>query len=96
MEFPNGLIVKRNENAPDYILCKLSVKKSEFIEWLNSRNGEWENLEICVSKGGKPYAKVDDWKPDQNKNQYNQDVPDSRNGHSGYEDIPPSDEDLPF
>ena len=28
--FADGLIVKRNDNAPDFVICNLSVKVDEF------------------------------------------------------------------
>ncbi len=64
VKFCDGLIVKRNENAPDWALCKLSIKKDEFIQFLNDQDGDWVNVECCVGKSGKPYAKLDDWKPE--------------------------------
>lgn len=64
VKFCDGLIVKRNENAPDWALCKLSIKKDEFIQFLNEQDGDWVNVECCVGKSGKPYAKLDDWKPE--------------------------------
>ena len=64
--FADGLIVKRNEKAPDYVLCNLSVKVSEFIEFLNAHQSEgWVNVECKVSKNGKPYAALDTWRPTQ-------------------------------
>lgn len=32
--FADGLIVKRNENAPDFVTCNLSVKVGEFTAFL--------------------------------------------------------------
>lgn len=63
--FVNGLIPKRNDNAPDYAICKLSVKKSEFIPFLNSLDGDWANMEVMRSKAGNLYAKMDTFEPDQ-------------------------------
>ena len=39
--FADGLIVKKNENAPDFVLCNLSVKVEEFEKFMkaNSKNG---------------------------------------------------------
>jgi hypothetical protein len=63
--FVNGLIPKRNDNAPDYAICKVSVKKSEFIPFLNTLEGDWANMEIMRSKAGKLYVKMDTFEPDQ-------------------------------
>lgn len=65
-KFINGLIVKTpNENAPEYVKAKLSIKREELIAWLQSESGEWINADIKVSQAGKWYAAVDDWKPNQ-------------------------------
>lgn len=65
-KFINGLIVKApHDRAPEYVKAKLSIKREELIEWLRSEQGEWINADIKVSTGGKWYAAVDDWKPNQ-------------------------------
>jgi hypothetical protein len=64
-KFIKGLIVKKpHENAPDFVIAKLSIKKVELIEWLGQQEGEWINADIKNSKEGKYYAQIDDWKPD--------------------------------
>ena len=64
--FAEGLIVKRNEEAPDFVICNLSVKVGEFTAFLleHQSNG-WANLQVKKSKGGKYYAELDTWKPTQ-------------------------------
>lgn len=65
-KFINGLIVKApNENAPEYVKAKLSIKREELIAWLQSESGDWINADIKVSQGGKWYAAVDTWKPNE-------------------------------
>ena len=67
-QFINGLIVKApNDNAPEYVKAKLSIKREELIGWLQSERGEWINADIKVSQGGKWYAAVDTWKPNAQK-----------------------------
>jgi len=65
--FANGLIFKKPDNAPDFVIGNLSVKKSEFIPFLDSQDGDWVNLQIKLSKGGKYYVEVNNWKPDKDK-----------------------------
>jgi hypothetical protein len=66
VEFVNGLIAKApHERAPEYVKAKLSIKREELIEWLESREGEWINADVKVSQGGKWYVAVDTWKPEQ-------------------------------
>lgn len=66
IEFPKGLMVKaKHENAPEYVICKLSIRREELIEWLQGKDGDWINLDVKESKVGKLYAAVDTWKPEQ-------------------------------
>lgn len=63
-EFLNGLIVKGpNENAPEYVKAKISIKREELIATLQAKSGEWINLDVKVAQSGKWYAAVDNWKP---------------------------------
>ena len=63
--FPDGFIAKRpHTNAPHFVKAKISIKKDEFLKWLQSEDGEWVNLEIKESKNSKYYAVVNDWKPE--------------------------------
>lgn len=63
-EFVNGLIFKApNENAPEYVKAKLSIKREELIAWLSQRDGEWVNADVKVSQNGKWYCALDNWKP---------------------------------
>ena len=65
-KFINGLMFKAlNENAPEYVKAKGSIKREELIAWLQSETGEWINFDVKVSQGGKWYAAVDTWKPNQ-------------------------------
>ena len=64
VKFINGLIVKApNDNAPEYVICKLSIKRQELIAWLQQQDGEWINADVKESQGGKFYAAVDNWRP---------------------------------
>lgn len=64
--FTDGMIVKRSDKAPEYVLCNLSVKVDEFTAWLaqNQSNG-WVNIQCKVAKTGKMYAELDTWRPTQ-------------------------------
>lgn len=62
--FVDGMIVKRNENAPDFVTCNLSIKCAELVTFLreNHKDG-WVNIQVKRSKGGKYYAELDTWEP---------------------------------
>lgn len=57
--FVNGLIIKRNEKAPDYVICGLSFKVEEFIKYINenAKNG-WMNVDVKLSQAKKYYAEL--------------------------------------
>jgi len=62
--FVGGLLAKQpDEKAPDWVKCKLSVKREELIAWLTNQEGEWLNLQVSEGRSGKWYAEVDTWKP---------------------------------
>lgn len=61
--FVPGVIVKRGDNAPDFILANVSVKKRELIEWLENTPGDWVNWVLKRGRSGKCYAEVDTWQP---------------------------------
>lgn len=66
VKFVQGLSFKaKHANAPDYVICKGSIRKDDLIAWLQTELGEWINFDVKESKGGKYYASVDDWKPNQ-------------------------------
>jgi len=63
-QFIDGLIVKApHEKAPDFVKAKLSINREQMIKWLQMQNGDWINADVKVSRNGKWYAAVDDWKP---------------------------------
>ena len=66
--FAKGIIYKApRPTAPDFVKGSLSFKVEEAIEFLkeNAENG-WCNVNLLVSKAGKPYAALDTWKPNNN------------------------------
>jgi hypothetical protein len=63
-QFIPGLIVKApHERAPEYVKAKLSIKREELIAWLQQQGGEWINADVKVSRNGKWYCAVNEWKP---------------------------------
>ena len=64
--FVDGLIIKdKHQNQPDFVKCKMTIKREELIAWLENEPGDWVNLDVCRSKDGqKLYATVNDWKPE--------------------------------
>ena len=66
IEFVDGLIIKApHEKAPDFVKARISIKRKDLGNWLRSKDDDWINLDVKVSKSGKLYAQVDDWKPEE-------------------------------
>jgi len=66
--FADGLIVKRKENAPDFVKHNLAFKVDDFVKFLrdNDKKG-WVNVDVKESKGGKLYAELDTFEPQKQK-----------------------------
>ena len=70
VQFIPGLIAKApGDKAPEYVKCKLSIKRAELLAWLESQTDEWINGEVKVSRNGKMYVQRDTWKPNQGERQ---------------------------
>lgn len=60
--FADGIIFKRNDNAPAFAIGKLSFKVEEAISFLQSNEKKgWVNLNINQSQTGKYYIELDTW-----------------------------------
>ena len=90
--FPKGLFYRESHpNSPDFVKGQVSVKVEEFKQYLGNVKGEWLNIDLKISKEGKPYAEVNTFKPDKSKAMKNTDP------YSGVEDgINDVGTDLPF
>ncbi|MEE8207860.1 MAG: hypothetical protein V3T88_02750 [Nitrosomonadaceae bacterium] len=63
-KFMNGLIFKLpRDNAPDFVKGSLSIRREELITVLADMTDEWINLDLKVSKAGKAYAQINEFKP---------------------------------
>jgi hypothetical protein len=64
VEFADGLLVKPpHENAPDFVKANISIKRDDLIAWLQKRPEVWLNLDVKVSRAGRWYASLNNWKP---------------------------------
>jgi hypothetical protein len=60
--FSEGMIVKRNDKAPDFVTCNLSFKVEEFINFLRTHEKSgWVNLTVKKGREGKYYSELDTW-----------------------------------
>ena len=61
--FAKGFIFKKNDNAPEWVVGRLSLKKDEAIAFIQSQGNEWINLNIARGQQGNFYVELDIWKP---------------------------------
>ena len=64
--YAKGLFAKRNEKAPDFVVCSLSFKTDDFIQFLRENTNEkgYVNLQVLKSKEkGTIYAVLDTFEP---------------------------------
>ena len=61
--FVNGIVVKRSDNAPEYVLANLSIKRTDLIEFLRQQDSDWLNVALKRAYSGKCYAELVTWKP---------------------------------
>ena len=64
--YAKGLFAKRNEKAPEFVICNLSVKTDDFIQFLKENTNEkgYVNLQVLKSKDkGTLYAEIDTFEP---------------------------------
>ena len=71
VEFVDGMVVNAvSAKGPSWIKQKVGIKIDTLIKQLQDAKAEgeeWFNVDICVSKQGKLYAKRNTWKPDSAK-----------------------------
>lgn len=60
--FADGFIIKRRENAPEFVIGNLSVKVDEAIAFLKKYEKKgWVNLDIKRGRSGNPYIELDNF-----------------------------------
>ena len=96
IEFVNGLIVKApRDGAPDFVKASISIKSTDLMVWLSKREGDWVNIDVKESKGGKWYAAVSTFKPKEGTRSAaaTKPQPDKAPAPSGFNDF---EDDIPF
>ena len=94
-ELVNGLFfTPKKEQQPDFVLGNLSAKRIDLIAFLQTQSADWVNMQVLMSKAGKPWIKIDDWKPEQKEAMHSEAEMEKRIVMEA-DDFPISD-DLPF
>ena len=98
IEFVDGLMVKApREGSPDFVKGSISIKRADLGNWLRAKQDEWINVDIKVSKSGKWYAAVNNWKPEQPTAQNGKDYGQSKaNAKSFADNNKAFDDPIPF
>lgn len=62
--FADGFVIKRRDNAPEFVIANISVKVDEAIAFLrkHEKNG-WVNLNAKTGRSGNPYIELDTFEP---------------------------------
>lgn len=62
--FADGFSFKRNENAPEFVVGRLSMKVSEAVAFLKEHDrNDWVNLNIKKARSGNHYVELDTFEP---------------------------------
>ncbi len=61
--FIPGMSVRKNENAPEWVLGNVSIDIPAFKKFLDEQTTDRLNVSLKRAKSGKCYAEVDTWKP---------------------------------
>ncbi len=58
--FADGFLFKRNENAPDFVVGRMSIKVEEAIAFMKQHEkGGWINLGVKTARSGNYYIELD-------------------------------------
>ena len=62
--FADGFSFKRNENAPEFVVGRLSMKVDDAVKFIkdNQKNG-WINFDIKKARTGNFYVELDTYTP---------------------------------
>lgn len=103
-KYLTGLFIKSpHQNAPDFVLGQISIKREDLIKELQGMSDEWINLDVKKSKEGEVYGQINTYQK-QNSNgtskggltpEESERIRQAREGNDGYpDDIDPSN--IPF
>jgi hypothetical protein len=58
--FADGFVFKRNENAPDFVVGRISIKVDDAVAFIkqHTKNG-WVNLGVKQARSGNYYIELD-------------------------------------
>jgi hypothetical protein len=101
--FAEGFSFKRNANAPEFVVGRLSVKVDEAISFIKkNEKSNWVNLSIKQARSGNYYLELDTFEPKKTADSpktdaSKEDAPKSKvSTKSSAKAQPTAEEELPF
>lgn len=89
--FADGFRFERRDNAPEFVVGRMSIKVDEAITFLKSNEKRgWVNLNILTGRSGNPYVELDTFEPKGSTNP----APEKQDKQPPMESFMP--EELPF
>jgi hypothetical protein len=62
--FADGFSFKRSENAPDFVIGRISMKADEAIAFIRKHEKRgWVNLNVKTARSGNHYIELDTYEP---------------------------------
>ena len=98
-KYAKGLFVKRNEKAPEFVVCSLSCKSDEFIQFLkeNTNDKGYVNMQVLKSKDkGTIYAVLDTFEPKPNNTHTQEKKSVKTQANDPFQNRNSGEDDLPF
>jgi hypothetical protein len=91
--FADGFSFKRNENAPDFVVGRVSIKIEDAVAFMrqHEKNG-WVNLDVKQARSGNYYMELDTFEPKSKSNDQPKSKPSKAPAPAPAED----DDDIPF
>lgn len=95
--FADGFVFKRNENAPDFVVGRVSIKVEDAVAFLkaNQKNG-WVNLDVKTARSGNFYMELDTFEPTKKAESTQNAKPMSKKVQTAQEALAEEADDLPF
>lgn len=60
---PGLNVFEKHPKAPDFVVCDLSLDPQKLGQFLSTQTEKYVKVQVLMSKAGKPYAKINDYKP---------------------------------
>lgn len=94
--FASGCYFDRREQAPDWVVGRISINVDKFVEWLSEQDRSekgYVNLNVHRKRDGSSYyVELDTWRPDTNRQPEVNEYAEAK----GRVAVPDLNDDIPF